>query len=242
MAEINGKYEEINDINLLDYLIKNKYRADRVVVDLNGDIVKKADLLKRNVKGIFEKLKKAKVCILGLGGLGSNVAVLLARSGIGYLKLVDFDIVEASNLNRQQYRISHIGLKKTEAMKTIIKEINPFVEVETLDIKVDRKNIYSIIGDIEIVVEAFDSAETKAMTIEELLINKNKIVVSASGMAGLGSANEIVTRKIKDNFYLIGDNYSDYEEYSGIMSTRVMLCAAHQANIVLRLILGEKGE
>ena len=204
--------------------------------------LKEEDLLKRNVKGIFEKLKKAKVCILGLGGLGSNVAVLLARSGIGYLKLVDFDIVEASNLNRQQYRISHIGLKKTEAMKTIIKEINPFVEVETLDIKVDRKNIYSIIGDIEIVVEAFDSAETKAMTIEELLINKNKIVVSASGMAGLGSANEIVTRKIKDNFYLIGDNYSDYEEYSGIMSTRVMLCAAHQANIVLRLILGEKGE
>ena len=202
--------------------------------------LKEEDLLKRNVKGISEKLKKAKVCILGLGGLGSNVAVLLARAGIGYLKLVDFDIVEASNLNRQQYRISHIGMKKTEAMKTIIKEINPFVEVETLDIKVDRKNIYSIIGDIEIVVEAFDSAETKAMTIEELLINKNKIVVSASGMAGLGPANEIITRKIKDNFYLIGDNYSDYEEYSGIMSTRVMLCAAHQANIVLRLIVGEE--
>ena len=204
--------------------------------------LKEEDLLKRNVKGISKKLKETRVCILGLGGLGSNVAVLLARAGIGFLKLVDFDIVEASNLNRQQYRISHIGLKKTEAMKTIIKEINPFVEVETLDIKVDRKNIYSIIGDIEIVVEAFDSAETKAMTIEELLINKNKIVVSASGMAGLGPANEIITRKIKDNFYLIGDNYSDYEEYSGIMSARVMLCAAHQANIVLRLILGEKGE
>ena len=204
--------------------------------------LKEEDLLKRNVKGIFEKLKKAKVCILGLGGLGSNVAVLLARAGIGHLKLIDFDVVEASNLNRQQYRISHIGMKKTEAIKIIIKEINPFVEVETLDIKVDRQNIYSVVRDIEIVVEAFDRAETKAMTIEELLINKNKIVVSASGMAGLGSANEIVTRKIKDNFYLIGDNYSDYEEYSGIMSTRVMLCAAHQANIVLRLILGEKGE
>ena len=204
--------------------------------------LKEEDLLKRNVKGISEKLKEAKVCILGLGGLGSNVAVLLARSGIGYLKLVDFDTVEASNLNRQQYRISHIGIKKTEAMKSIIREINPFVEVDILNIKVYRENIYSIVGDIEIVVEAFDRAETKAMTLEELLTNKNKIVVSASGMAGLGSANEIVTRKIKDNFYLIGDNYSDYEEYSGIMSTRVMLCAAHQANTVLRLILGEKGE
>ena len=204
--------------------------------------LKEEDLLKRNVKGISKKLKKTRVCILGLGGLGSNVAVLLARSGIGSLKLVDFDTVEASNLNRQQYRISHIGIKKTEAMKNIIREINPFVEVDILDIKVDRENIYSIVGDIEIVVEAFDRAETKAMTLEELLTDKNKIVVSASGMTGLGSANEIVTRKIKDNFYLIGDNYSDYEEYLGIMSTRVMICAAHQANMVLRLILGEKGE
>ena len=204
--------------------------------------LKEEDLFKRNVKDIAKKLKKAKVCILGLGGLGSNVAVLLARSGIGYLKLIDFDVVEASNLNRQQYRISHIGIKKIEAIKTIIKEINPFVEIDTLDIKVDRENILSVVEDIEIVVEAFDRAETKAMILEELLTNKNKIVVSASGMAGLGPANEIVTRKIKDNFYLIGDNYSDYEEYSGIMSTRVMLCAAHQANMVLRLILGEKGE
>jgi len=204
--------------------------------------LKEEDLLKRNLKGIAKKLKKVEVCILGLGGLGSNVAVLLVRAGIGSLKLVDFDTVEASNLNRQQYRISHIGLKKTEVMKTIVKEINPFVEVETLDIKVNRENIHSIVGDIEIVVEAFDRAETKAMAIEELLAKKNKIVVSASGMAGLGSANEIITRKIKDNFYLIGDNYSDYEEYSGIMSTRVMLCATHQANMVLRLILGEKGE
>ena len=202
--------------------------------------LKEEDLLKRNVKGISKKLKETKVCILGLGGLGSNVAVLLARSGIGFLKLVDFDTVEASNLNRQQYRISHIGIKKTEAMKSIIKEINPFVETEVLDIKIDRKNIYSTVGDIEIVVEAFDRAETKAMLMEELLTNTNKIVVSASGMAGLGSANEIVTRKIKDNFYLVGDNYSDYEEYLGIMSTRVMICAAHQANMVLRLILGEE--
>lgn len=202
--------------------------------------LKEEDLLKRNVKGISKKLKKTRVCILGLGGLGSNVAVLLTRSGIGYLKLVDFDIVEASNLNRQQYRVSHIGMKKTEAMKSIIREINPFVETEVLDIKVDRENIYSTVGDIEIVVEAFDRAETKAMLMEELLTNTNKIVVSASGMAGLGSANEIVTRKIKDNFYLVGDNYSDYEEYLGIMSTRVMICAAHQANMVLRLILGEE--
>lgn len=204
--------------------------------------LKEKDLLKRNIKGISEKLKLAKICILGLGGLGSNVAVLLTRAGIGHLKLVDFDLVEASNLNRQQYRISHINMKKTEAMKNIIKEINPFVEIETLNIEINEKNLHSIVGDIKIVVEAFDNAETKAMVIEELLSSTNKIVISASGMAGLGPSNEIVTRKIRDNFYLVGDNYSDYEEYNGIMSTRVMLCASHQANIVLRLILGEEKE
>ena len=202
--------------------------------------LKEEDLLKRNVKGTFEKLKKTKICILGLGGLGSNVAILLAKAGIGYLKLVDFDIVEASNLNRQQYRISHIRMKKTKAIKNIIKEINPFVKVDILDTKVDKENISSIVKDIKIIVEAFDRAETKAMAIEKLLTNKNKIVISASGMAGLGSSNEIITRRVRDNFYLTGDNYSDYEEYSGIMSTRVMICAAHQANMVLRLILGEE--
>ena len=202
--------------------------------------LKEEDLLKRNVKGTFEKLKKTKICILGLGGLGSNVAALLARAGIGYLKLVDFDVVEASNLNRQQYRVSHIGMKKTKAIKNIIKEINPFVKVDILDTKVDKENISSIVKDIKIIVEAFDRAETKAMAIEKLLTNKNKIVISASGMAGLGSSNEIITRRVRDNFYLTGDNYSDYEEYSGIMSTRVMICAAHQANMVLRLILGEE--
>ena len=202
--------------------------------------LKEEDLLKRNVKGTFEKLKKTKICILGLGGLGSNVAILLAKAGIGYLKLVDFDIVEASNLNRQQYRISHIGMKKTKAIKNIIKEINPFVKVDILDTKVDKENISSIVKDIKIIVEAFDRAETKAMAIEKLLTNKNKIVISASGMAGLGSSNEIITRRVRDNFYLTGDNYSDYEEYSGIMSTRVMICAAHQANMVLRLILGQE--
>ena len=202
--------------------------------------LKEEDLLKRNVKGTFEKLKKTKICILGLGGLGSNVAALLARAGIGYLKLVDFDVVEASNLNRQQYRVSHIGMKKTNAIKNIIKEINPFVKVDILDTKVDKENISSIVKDIKIIVEAFDRAETKAMAIEKLLTNKNKIVISASGMAGLSSSNEIITRRVRDNFYLIGDNYSDYEEYSGIMSTRVMICAAHQANMALRLILGEE--
>lgn len=243
-------------------------------IKINKIKINEKNILSRNVEGTFNKLKSAKVCILGLGGLGSNAAVLLARAGIGYLKLVDFDIVEASNLNRQQYRIADINMKKTEALKNIIEEINPFVKVEILDIKVDEKNLHLAVKDTDIIIEAFDNAETKAMLIGELLstnkeenirekkdefaknlvnksqsnntytnlMNKKKIVISASGMAGLGSSNEIQTKKINKNFYLIGDFYSDYEEFTGIMSTRVMLCAAHQANLVLRIILGEEKE
>lgn len=234
------------------------------------------EIFSRNIKGTFEKLKSAKVCILGLGGLGSNVAVMLARADIGYLKLVDFDIVEASNLNRQQYRITDINMKKTEALKNIIEEINPFVKIEILDIKIDEKNLHLAVENTNIIIEAFDNAETKAMLVGELLsnneksprankdeftkclvnenqsantdtdlnysflMNKEKIIISASGMAGLGSSNEIRTKKINKNFYLIGDFYSDYEELDGIMSTRVMLCAAHQANLALRIILDEE--
>lgn len=112
-------------------------------------------------------------------------------------------------------------------MKSIIREINFFVEVDILDIKVDRENIYLIVGDIELVVEVFDRVEIKVMILEVLLININKIVVFVFGMVGLGLVNEIVIRKIKDNFYLIGDNYFDYEEYLGIMLIRVMICVVY---------------
>lgn len=211
------------------------------VIEINGTKISEKELLSRNIKGSFNKLKKAKVCILGLGGLGSNVAVLLARAGIGKLKLIDFDKVELSNLNRQQYRISHMGMNKTEALTQIIKEVNPFVEIETLNIEVTEKNIHSIIKDFQIIIEAFDNAKSKAMLVQEILSsNSNKIVISASGMAGLGSSNEIKTKKIRKDLYLIGDTYSDYEEFSGIMSSRVMICASHQANIVLKLILEQE--
>ena len=205
------------------------------------------EIFSRNIKGTFEKLKSAKVCILGLGGLGSNVAVMLARAGIGYLKLVDFDIVEASNLNRQQYRITDINMKKTEALKNIIEEINPFVKIEILDIKIDEKNLHLAVENTNIIIEAFDNAETKAMLVEELLsnneksprankdeftkylvnenqsantdtdlnysflMNKEKIIISASGMAGRGSSNEIRTKKINKKFDLIGEVYGDDE-------------------------------
>ena len=197
------------------------------------------EISKRNAENSLEKLQNARVCILGVGGLGSNIAEILARSSVGNLHIVDFDEVEASNLNRQAYFLEDIGKKKTEAIKNKIEKINPFVKVDIENIKVTQENIGRIIEKEKIVVEAFDDAKTKAMAVNEILENySEKIVISGSGMAGLEDANSIKTKKLMKNLYICGDGYTDYEEFSGIMAPRVMICAAHQANAVLRIILG----
>ena len=240
--EENKETMEINSAKML-----NKETMDvNSLQSQNGDSpyldMKKKDLLegisRRNVSDSLEILQSARVCILGAGGLGSNIASMLARSSVGNLHIVDFDEVEASNLNRQAYFVEDIGKKKTEALKNLIERINPFVNVEIENIKVTSENIGKIIENEKYIVEAFDNASYKAMVVNEVLGNyDDKIVISGSGMAGLEDANNIKTEKIMKNLYVCGDGYTDYEEYNGIMAPRVMICAAHQANIVLRLIL-----
>lgn len=109
------------------------------------------------------------MAVAGLGGLGSNIAVMLARSGVGHLFLVDFDVVDVTNLNRQAYSASHIGKPKTEAIKDIIAEINPYLDVEVCCKTVDENNAEELFGSYDIVCEAFDRAENKSMLISFLL-------------------------------------------------------------------------
>ncbi|AZR73198.1 thiamine biosynthesis protein ThiF [Anoxybacter fermentans] len=219
---------------------------DKLTLIKRGEIPDKNELeallIARHTPGVHEKVKKAYIGIAGLGGLGSNVAISLARIGIGRLLLVDFDVVEPSNLNRQQYFIKHIGMLKTEAMKDIISQINPFVKVDIKNAYLDENNISDIFSKVDIIVEAFDNPHSKA-TLVNTVLNKmpGKIIVAASGMAGYFSNNTIVTRKIKNNFYLVGDGISEAKPGCGLMAPRVCIAANHQANTVLRLIMGEKG-
>ena len=193
----------------------------------------------RHTPHVFEKVKVAKVAIAGLGGLGSNIAVSLARTGVGHLHLIDFDIVEPSNLNRQQYKIKHLGLHKTEALKSEIEEINPFIKVTIDTVKVTEENIKTLFKDDDIICEAFDNPTAKALIVNGLLeCYPLKKIVSASGMAGYESNNTIITKKITDNFYLCGDGKTGAMLGRGLMAPRVSICAGHQANMVLRLILG----
>ncbi|SHJ53658.1 sulfur carrier protein ThiS adenylyltransferase [Hathewaya proteolytica DSM 3090] len=192
-------------------------------------------------KDMYKLLKGSSVAIAGLGGLGSNIAVMLARSGIGKLLLVDFDTVELSNLNRQVYDVRHIGMKKTEALASRLKEINPYIELETLDIKISEEQVYDIFYQYKYVCEAFDKAETKAMFVNSLLEKcKNTTVISGSGMAGYHDANNICTRKLGRRLYICGDNKSDIEDGIGLMAPRVAICAGHEANKVIELILKDK--
>lgn len=184
-----------------------------------------------------QRLANASAAICGLGGLGSNIAVSLARAGIGRLHLIDFDRVDLSNLNRQQYLPEQIGQYKTEALRKTLSRIAPYCELITDTVRLDADNILQILKDDPIICEAFDRADTKAMLVNTVLESfPDKYLVAASGMAGLDSANTIRTRRISKRFYLCGDGESDLADGAGLFSSRVMLCAAHQAHTVIRII------
>ena len=192
----------------------------------------------RHTKSVQDKISQAAVAVCGLGGLGSNIAFALARCGIGRLHLIDFDVVDLSNLNRQQYGINQIGKPKPDALKEELLQINPYLDIHTDFEKLSEENIFNLLKGEEYICEAFDVPEQKAMLTNYILENMpEKYLVGASGMAGYGDGNSIVTRKIMSHYYLCGDGVSEINENQGLMAPRVMICAAHQANMILQLIL-----
>ena len=195
-------------------------------------------LLSRCTREEVEKLSESRVAVAGLGGLGSNTAVFLARAGIGHLHLIDFDKVDITNLNRQHYFISHLGRYKTEALKEQLLQINPWLDIETSCEVVREENVLRLFQNADIICEAFDCPENKAMLVNSCLEPfPEKILVCASGMAGWGRSNDIITRQVGRNFYLCGDDTSGIENGEGLIAPRVALCAAHEANLIIELIL-----
>ena len=197
-------------------------------------------LEERHGKELQDKFSEATVAICGLGGLGSNIAISLARAGVGKLILVDFDRVDITNLHRQQYKAAQVGAYKTEALAENLKEIAPYILLEPHTIRITQENAEELLKEADIICEAFDGAECKAM-LTNIVLEKmpEKYLVAASGMAGMGSANSIQTRRIMKHFYLCGDEVSDVAEGMGLVASRVMICAAHQAHTVLRILANE---
>lgn len=197
-------------------------------------------LAKRHGAENQKRFQNATVAICGLGGLGSNIAIALARAGIGKLILIDFDQVDLTNLHRQQYWFSQIGMYKTEALADNLRQSNPYVELKTHTVKITEKNAEPILHEADIICEAFDDAEAKAMLTDVVLERlPEKYLIAASGMAGFGDANAIQTRKITEHFYLCGDMVSDVADGIGLVASKVMICAAHQAHKVLQILMKE---
>ena len=197
-------------------------------------------LITRHGVDLLEQFSSATVAICGLGGLGSNIAIALARAGIGKLVLIDFDRVDITNLHRQQYKASQIGLYKADALAESLLEIAPYTEIKTVTAKITEENFADLLKGADVVCEAFDNAEAKAMLVNGVLEQlPDCYLVAASGMAGMDTPNTIRTRKVMKRFYLCGDEVSDVADTIGLVAPRVMLCAAHQAHTVLRILAGE---
>ena len=197
-------------------------------------------LITRHGRELYQRFSSATVAICGLGGLGSNIAIALARAGVGKLRLMDFDRVDITNLHRQQYKATQIGRCKAEALASNLQEISPYTEVEIVTKMVTEEKFAPLLKDADIICEAFDSAEAKAMLVNGVLEQLPQCyLVAASGMAGMGSPNTIKTRRITNRFYLCGDEVSEVADTIGLVAPRVMLCAAHQAHTVLRILAGE---
>ena len=196
------------------------------------------ELVNRCGSVAVEKLRAARVAVVGLGGLGSNIAIMLTRMGVVHSHLIDFDRVDVSNLHRQLFFVEQVGFLKTEALASTLRKINPYIDLELSCVKLDEHNLADLLKDETLICEALDKAETKAMLVNGVLGNfTDKIIVAASGMAGLDDGNLIQARRISKNLYVCGDGVSDCNDES-LYAARVALCAAQQAHLVQRIILG----
>ncbi len=190
---------------------------------------------------VKEHLLQFRVGIAGAGGLGSNCAIALARSGVGTLVICDFDYVETSNLNRQYYFSRQTGKPKVLALKENISEIDSKINVIISTEKLYESNIPEIFNGCNLLIEALDSAEMKQMFIETVQTKLQDIpVIAGSGLAGWGRSNDLRCRKLDKTLYVCGDESSNDSSETPVMAPRVGIVANMQANLAVELLMNLK--
>ena len=219
-------------------------QGDAVVLIRRGEIPAAEELealmAARHTPGVHAQLKAATVGIAGAGGLGSAIAIALARVGVGRLVIADFDVVEPSNLNRQQFFVDQLGLLKVDALRENLRRINPYVRVDTHAVRLTPENVPAIFSEVAVLAEAFDAADQKAMLVEAFGgAYPERPLVVATGLAGHLPSNTVITRKLGKNLIVVGDLVTAAGPGMGLMAPRVGVAAHHQANAVLRILVGE---
>ncbi len=198
------------------------------------------DIFSRHEPKVLAALRSATVGVAGAGGLGSNVAISLARAGVGRLILADFDKIEPSNLNRQQFSVKQIGKRKVKALAATLKLLAPFTRVTAHDIKVKAANVDRLFGEADLLIEAFDKADEKGMLINAWLhLHPGRPIIAASGLAGYGANSRLKTRKM-GKLYICGDGASQCPPGVSPMAPRVAIVANMQANLAVELLVKGK--
>jgi len=186
-------------------------------------------------------LSQFRIGIAGAGGLGSNCAAALARSGVGTLVIADYDVIEPANLNRQFYFTDQLGMKKTEALKENLLRANGEINIFIHQVRLSSENIPSIFAGCDVVVEAFDQAEMKEMIIETMQTKMAGIpLIIGSGMAGWGNNDSLRCRKIDDSLFICGDESSSISDELPPMAPRVGIVANMQANLAIEILMNKK--
>lgn len=219
--------------------------GDEIVLLRRGEVPDAHELesllVARHTPGIHGKVKASRVGVAGLGGLGSQVAIAMARMGIGRLVLADFDVVVPSNLNRQQYFVDQIGMRKVDALSETLRRVNPYVAIETHDLKLAPRNVHEVFGSCDVLVEAFDRADQKEMLIKTALDRlPDTRIIAASGLAGHEPSETIGIHRVSPRLFVVGDLQTEARPGTGLMAPRVGVAAHTQANLALRLLLGEE--
>jgi sulfur carrier protein ThiS adenylyltransferase len=184
----------------------------------------------------FNRIESVKIGIAGAGGIGSNCAMMLVRSGFTKFTIVDFDRVESSNLNRQMYTPAHIGRMKVECLREILLTINPDLSTDIAGERVTRENAGSIFSDCNIIIEAFDGASSKA-DLFSVFLRSGKLLVGASGIGGIGNCATISVFRASSNVYVVGDRESEVNEKVRPYAPRVMVASAMMADLVLGAVM-----
>lgn len=237
IALVNGRHMEPEDA------VRD---GDSVILIPDGRFISSAAdmmLADRYTPEILSRIRNACIGIAGLGGIGSHIAESLARVGVGHMVIADFDRVDMTNLSRQNYFIEDIGKSKAECTATLLKRINPDLDLKVFDARITPDNALEVFGGCDVVCEAFDTPQAKSMLVESILCNdSNMVMVSVSGLAGFSDTESMHCIKRMNRLYVCGDGVSDSTVGAGLTATRVMACAGMAAHTALRIVMGRMND